>query len=616
MCGIAGFAATVLPESALTTVARMVKSMERRGPDSGGIREWKCAVLGHRRLSIFDLSEAGSQPMVSVDGNVAIVFNGAIYNFHELRLELEGAGHIFRSQTDTEVLVEGYREWGIDRLVARLRGMFAFAIWDNQARTLCLVRDRLGVKPLYFRETISGIVFASTARALKDCGMAGDLDPVAVLEFLEFGFVTDARSIYSGVRKVQAGYIVEWVAGICTERRYWQVPKEESALRISFEDAVEETERMLVEAVRLRLFADVPVGALLSGGIDSALICWAMSKLNANITSFTVGTPGDPADESRDASETARILGISHEIIQLPPDEPPQIDELTAAYGEPFACSSALGMMKLSKAMKPILTVLLTGDGGDDVFLGYSYHERFRRAQRLANAVPRSLAALWPAMRPLFESIPSLRRPKHLLDYATGGIGAVTRVHDGLPYYRERGMLGDRIASLDIASRQIPLSFDSARRLLQDFLDYEQDSRFVSEFMTKVDGATMRYAIEARSPLLDQKIWEFAARLPFSLRMRNGEMKAVLREIVRRRVGARVADRPKRGFTIPVEKWLVEHWRPQLLELAAGSLLEKEGWIRQGSLAGPIANATANGRAPVQLWYLMVLESWLRDQVV
>ena len=614
MCGIAGFAGNPLPECALTTVARLVKSLERRGPDSEGIHEWSTAILGHRRLAIFDLSDAGRQPMLSADSRVGIVFNGAIYNFPELRAELEHCGHKFRSHTDTEVLVEGYREWGIDALVARLRGMFAFAIWDDAAGKLFLVRDRLGVKPLFYHVAGGRIAFASTARALKDCGLAGELDPLAVLEFLEFGFVTDDRSIYSGVRKVPAGRIIEWSFGECAERQYWTVPKEDGQSKVSFDEAVERTEVMLIEAVRLRLFADVPVGALLSGGVDSTLICWAMSRLNANIKSFTIGTPGDPADESADAVETARILGLSHEVIQLPPNEPPQLDELTAAYGEPFACSSALGMMALCKAMKPMLTVLLTGDGGDDVYLGYSYHERFLKAQRLANALPAPAASLWPAVRPLFASIPALRRPRHLLDYATGGLGAVTRVHDGLPYYRARNILGDRLAGLNISRRQIPLSFDSARRLLQDFLDYDQDTRFVAEFMTKVDGAAMRYAIEARSPLLDQEIWDFAARLPFSVRMHNGEPKAVLREIVRRRVGPQVAKRPKRGFTIPVEKWLVEHWRPQLQEIAAGSRLEKEGWIRPGSLAQPVRDAIAQGRAPVQLWYLIVLENWLRAQ--
>jgi asparagine synthase (glutamine-hydrolysing) len=613
MCGIAGFASLDLPETAPSAVARMVQSLERRGPDSEGIHAWPAAILGHRRLSIFDLSDAGRQPMLSADGAVGVVFNGAVYNFLELRAELERDGHRFHSRTDTEILVEGYRAWGIDKLVSRLRGMFAFAVWDDAARRLCLVRDRLGVKPLFYCERPGRIVFASTARALYDAGFAAAIDPAAVLEFLEFGFVTDERSIYSEIHKVKAGHIVEFVEGRITDRPYWTLPHADEHAKISFEDAVAETERLLIEAVRLRLFADVPVGALLSGGIDSSLICWAMSQLNANIRSFTVSTPGDPADETRDAAETARILGIPHAVIELPPGRPPDLDELTASYGEPFACSSALGMLKVCRTIKSMLTVLLTGDGGDDVYLGYSYQQRFLTAQRLAESLPRPAAALWPAIRPLAAALPFLRRPRHLLDYATGGLGAVIRAADGLPWYLARNIPGERLAGHTLAQRRIPPSFDSARHLLQDFLDYDQNTRFVSEFMTKVDGSTMRYAIEARSPLLDQEIWNFAARLPFSLRLHNGELKSVLREIVRRRIGPQVAQRPKRGFTIPVENWLVQHWPDRLRALAAGSMLEREGWIRPGSLQQPVREAIQRGRAPVQLWYLMVLENWLRN---
>jgi asparagine synthase (glutamine-hydrolysing) len=592
----------------------MVRSLERRGPDSEGVHAWQSAILGHRRLSIFDLSEAGRQPMLSRDGSIGVVFNGAIYNFPELRAELEGQGHSFRSRTDTEVLIEGYLAWGLGKLVSRLRGMFAFALWDDTSRKLCLVRDRLGVKPLFFHQNRGDIAFASTARALSDAGLASDPDPQAILEFLEFGFVTDARSIYAGVHKVQAGTIVEWHHGEVRVRRYWELPVEDERSRISFDEAVEETERLLIESVRLRLFADVPVGALLSGGIDSSLICWAMSKLNANIKSFTIGTRGESSDESHQAAETARILGIPHEIVDLPPARPPELDELTAAYGEPFACSSALGMLKVCQAIKPMLTVLLTGDGGDDVFLGYSYQKRFWTAQRIARATPRPLAAAWSPLRPLLGAIPALRRPKHLMDYAFRGLGAVTRASDGLPYYFRRRIAGERLLPGNIDSRNIPFSFDSGKHLLQDFLNYEQSNRFVSEFMTKVDGGAMRYAIEARSPLLDQEIWNFAARLPFSLRLRNGELKAILREIVRRRIGPEVARRKKRGFTIPVEKWLVTNWGDRMRAIASGSLLETDGWIRKGSLKQPVQEAFASGRAPVQLWYLIVLENWFQNK--
>jgi len=612
MCGIAGFAANPLPSTAPDSVRAMLASLARRGPDAEGLHPWPGAVFGHRRLSIFDLSQAGRQPMLSEDGQIGVTFNGAIYNFPELRQELEGAGHRFRSRTDTEILVEGYRAWGIDRLVARLRGMFAFAIWDHPRRTLYLVRDRLGVKPLVYAARNGQIAFASTVRALEAAGFAGEIDPAAVLEYLEFGYVTDQRAIFNGIEKVPASTIVEWRDGTLSRRAYWSLPRMNPDARISFEEAVEETERLLVEAVRLRLFADVPAGVLLSGGIDSSLVCWAMSRLNANLQTYTVGTPDDPCDETGDARHTARLLGISHEMIPLSSNEPPSLDELITAYAEPFSCSSALAMLKVSAAIKSKITVLLTGDGGDDVFLGYPFHRHFQMAQQLANALPEFAARTWPHVRPVADALPFLRRPKHFLDYATGGLGAATRVHDGLPYYQRLNLLGDRLAGLPLAQRQIPLSFASARRALEDLLDYEQRTTFTGEFMTKVDGATMHHALEARAPFLDHTLWDFAAPLPFSVRLRGGELKSILREIVRRRISPEVAARPKQGFTIPVGTWLATRWRTTLEDAFTDSCLDREGWISGPALAAAMRQAFENGRAPVQLWHLLVLERWMR----
>jgi asparagine synthase (glutamine-hydrolysing) len=613
MCGIAGYVGTELPESARAAIPAMLLSLARRGPDAEGTATWPSAILGHRRLSIFDLSDAGRQPMLSDDGQIGVLFNGAIYNFLELRADLEALGHRFRSRCDTEVLVRGYQQWGIDVLVPKLRGMFAFAVWDQPRRTLTLVRDRLGVKPLIYTTRNGAIAFASTVSALRQAGLTGEIDTTAVMEFLEFGWVTDDRTIYQGVSKLAAGTILEWRDGALTQRRYWTLPDVDENSRITFEEAVEETERILVESVKLRLEADVPVGALLSGGIDSSLVCWAMAKLNAKIKAFTVGTPGDDSDETAAAVETARILGIPHQVVDLSSSEAPSLDELISAYGEPFACSSALGMLRVSRAVKPMATVLLTGDGGDDVYLGYPFHKHFWMTQRVARSLPGFAPALWQTFRPLVDVIPPLRRPKHFLDYATGGLGAATRVFDGLPYYYRMGLLGERIASATIAQRQIPLSHDSARRLLSEYLKYEYRMRFVAEFMTKVDGGTMRHAIEARSPLLDHKLWEFAASLPFSVRLHGGMLKAVLREIARRRIGPQVAFRKKQGFTVPVGNWLAGRWKNRLQEeFASGSVLERDGWLRPGAIGEAITQAERRGQAPNQLWYLLVLECWMK----
>lgn len=339
-----------------------------------------------------------------------------------------------------------------------------------------------------------------------------------------------------------------------------------------------------------------------------------MAKSNANIKAFTVSTPDDPADEGPATQETARILGIPHEIVTLPREQHGMLDELTASYGEPFGCQSALAMLRVSAAVKPHATVLLTGDGGDDVFLGYSFHHDYLRAQRLARALPGFAGPVWRSVRPLVHAIPPLRRPKHFLDYATGGLGAVSRAHNGLPFFHSRNMLGDRLSGRDLPQRHIPLSAAAARNLLSEFLDYQQRMWFVAEFMTKVDGATMYHGLEARSPFLDHKLWEFAARLSPQLRLRGGVLKAILREIVSRRISPAIASRKKQGFTIPVERWLLNHWSEALDGIGEGCVLEREGWIRPGALQACIAEASQHQSAPRQLWFLVVLEHWMRKQ--
>jgi asparagine synthase (glutamine-hydrolysing) len=306
MCGIAGLAGLGDDVESRSSVSRMVHALERRGPDGFGIEAWPGAVLGHRRLAIFDLSELGRQPMLSPDRRAGVVFNGAIYNWRALRGELEARGYEFKSRTDTEVLIHGYSEWGIDELVTRLRGMFAFGLWDERKGKLFLVRDRLGVKPLLYSAGDNHIAFASTARALRAGGFGSRIDEQAVVEYLEFGYVTDDRSIYEGVLKVPAATILEWSEGGVSTRRYWQPPVIASAAKISFDEAVEETERLFLGATERRLQADVPVGALLSGGVDSSLVCWAVAHLGGDVTAFTIGTPGDPLDETEDAVSTAR----------------------------------------------------------------------------------------------------------------------------------------------------------------------------------------------------------------------------------------------------------------------------------------------------------------------
>jgi len=592
----------------------MTESLARRGPNGEGVTAWPSAVLGHRRLAIFDLSEAGRQPMVSPDGKIGVVFNGAIYNFKELRRELEQRGYTFRSATDTEVLIHGYREWGIEGLVTRLRGMFAFGLWDDEDELLYLVRDRLGVKPLTFVENRGEIFFASNVRALREAGVVAEVDDEAVAEFLRFGYVTDARTIYRNARKVPAASIVMWHRGTVSTTRYWSPTPPSVDRRVSFDEALEETERLFLESVALRLQSDVPVGVLLSSGIDSALVCWAVAKLGANITAFTVGVPNDPWDETAGARATAAAIGIAHRVLPMSELSISALGELTAAYAEPFACASALGMLGVSRAVANEATVLLTGDGGDDVFLGYPRHRHLLLAQQIAGLLPEGTSTLWPAARRAIPSTGPFRRFRSLTDYVMGGQAAFQGARTSLGFYRENGILGTRLLDSKFVDSSLPERWSTAlgKRALTDYLEHAYRTQFVAEYMTKVDGATMHFGLEARSPFLDQNLWTFVASLPQELRLRGYRLKALLRELAAKRVGPQTSRRRKMGFGIPVHRWLVADWYDAAQALWKQSILEEEGWVDAKAVTRAFGNARKNGAAPASLWYLLVLEMWRR----
>jgi len=599
-------------EAALAAVRRMTADLARRGPDAEGLDCFPTAVLGHRRLAIFDLSEAGKQPMRSADGSLGVVFNGAIYNFKRLREELEYRGCQFRTATDTEVLLHGYQEWGLEPMVRRLRGMFAFGFWDENLKKLYLVRDRLGVKPLVWAEQGSALAFASTVRALFAGGFGGEIDEAAVLDYLEFGWVTQERAIYEGIHKLPPATILEWSASACRQWQYW-APPVTSANGVSFEDAVARTEELFLESVKLRLEADVTVGALLSGGVDSSLVCWAIAKLGANIKAFTIGTDG-LEDETPAATATAQQLGIHHEVIRLSGDSWPGLEELVSAYGEPFSTTSALGILRVSRTVRQQATVLLTGDGGDDVFLGYPEHRHFRLAQLLAGALRFGPGQAWLTVKDALPRKGVARRAANFLNYATGGLGAVAQARDGLPYYEQHGLLAGRLAGATVAARQLRWSMEAGRRVLDDFLAYDRITRFVCEYLTKVDCGAMYYALEARSPFLDQELWQMAAALPYEVRLRKWTLKAVLRELARRHLGARVAEGPKQGFTVPIERWMTTRWRAAVTESFSDSQLARNGWIHGGKLLSHWQSVCNQDAAPAQLWRLYVLEAWLRDR--
>lgn len=616
MCGIAGYLQQRPQGEEAETLARMMTAIARRGPDSKGVHTWPGVWFGHQRLAILDLSPAGAQPMLTADGKTGVVFNGCIYNYRELRDQLQAVGHHFHSQCDTEVLLHGFRQWGMAGMLPRLRGMFAFAIWDENSQTLSLARDRMGVKPLVYASFPGGFAFASSISALEAAGVSRSIRPSAVLEYLEYGFITNTQSVYDNCEKLRDG---EWLErrsdGSLRKNRYWDPPHVSSDSTLDFEQAVQRTEELLIEAVRLRLQSDVPIAALLSGGVDSGLVCWAMREANARVRAFTVGSPGEPEDESEAARQVARHLDIPHEIIPLSQDSGFGLDTFLDAYSEPFAPESAFAVLRVAEAVKPHATVLLTGDGGDESFLGYPFFYNVWRAQRAAKFIPKPLASAWPSMRSLLPSSGPLHRLGNFLSYTTGGIGEYARLHEGLPWLEQNGLLGDRLKSLKLPQRQIPFSAGAGRHLLDDALQLHWDLHFTGEFMTKVDQGTAHFALEARAPFLDHVLWEFAATLPAKLRFHGGTLKAILRAIARRRLGHAVSNRPKQGFTVPVDRWLANPKSPAWEPLLDHPRVVSEGWIAASPLAAAIAETTRQKSVPPALRFLLLFEYWLRRRV-
>src|SRR6185437_14159627 len=425
----------------------------------------------------------------------------------------------------------------------------------------------------------------------------------AIAEYLQLGFIPDDYSIYREARKLPPASILEWHGGKVTIRRYWSSPSVTPS-SLSFEESVESAEEQLLKAVELRLHADVPIGILLSGGIDSALICWAATKLGRRITAYTIGTPGDPWDETAAARSTAEALGLDHRVLDMGQDDQYEMNDLVSAFAEPFACSSALGMLKVSKYVAASSKVLLTGDGGDDVFLGYPRHRHVLMAGKLAPIIPYSLRKWWCKDGSLLPKVGPLCRVATFLDY----VAESPTIH-GRSVMKSK-ILGDRLKNgMDNYGAWVPSVTGS---LISHFLNYEYRNRFVGEYLTKVDGATMHYGLEARSPFLDQDMWEFASSLPYALRLHRWQLKAILREVARRRISPHLAEGRKRGFGVPVHRWIVGPWRP-LVEASLGeSILEKEGWIRPKASSELFQSALKQGEASLQLWYVLALELWMR----
>lgn len=580
MCGICGFARSdgTRPESALLRL--MADQMAHRGPDDAGVEVSETVGFGFRRLAILDLSPAGHQPMWDANGEVMVVFNGEIYNFVELRQELQSQGAVFRSSSDTEVLLQLYLRHGVDAL-QKLDGMFAFAVYDRRTATVLLARDRLGVKPLFYWSGPNGLAFASELSALRQIpGFPGEIDPLALSCYLRLGIIPEWTCIHPDVRKLPPG---AWLRFFVNEGRiegptsYWNLPVVGEGEGGSEKHWLDEIEALLKDATRIRLRSDVPLGLFLSGGIDSGLVAAMAISQERSLSSLTIGFEEEGSDETPLALATARHLTLRPFTRQLRLAEAQTLmSSVMGHFDEPFADSSALPTSLVCAEARKQFTVVLSGDAGDEVFGGYPNHVRawrWRHVDRIPLALrrlgSRSLAAFCPPDSRLRRFARRLGEPVGC--FGLGGKLFAFQDWQDTCLKPEFNLEGNKL--VDLYSRYLSAwpgasSVDLAQRT--DLRQY-----LLEDILVKVDRMSMRHSLEVRSPFLDYRMIELGLRIPSKLRVQNGINKYLLRRLAERHLPREVCDAPKRGFAIPLSEWLFhsrasEDFRQTLLESHSG----------------------------------------------
>jgi asparagine synthase (glutamine-hydrolysing) len=640
MCGVAGFInrlSGMSAEELMSITARMTNAIRHRGPDDAGV--WADAeagiALGHRRLSILDLSAEGHQPMFSANGLFALVFNGEIYNFQDIRADLETHGHRFRGHSDTEVMLAAFEQWGVRRSVERFNGMFSFSVWNRRDRSLQLCRDRMGKKPMYYGWARQTLLFGSELKAFhQHPAFEARIDRNVISLYLRYGYIPAPYSIYQGVYKLPAGSLLTIKASDCgandPPEHYWSVldaARESLASPIEDEgDAFANLEQLLRDAVGIRMVADVPVGAFLSGGIDSSVVVALMQQISSiPVRTFSIGFREASHDESQYAKAVASHLGCAHTELYVTPDEARDaIPGLPHTFDEPFADSSMIPTLLVSRLTRRSVTVALSGDGGDELFGGYTtydscarYFNRQRRMpgplRRLAanclTGVPADVldAALSPAQ--VRNAGARLHRAASVLRHESTGMAyramisqwefpeavALGASEPGTPFADTRysDVAGDEIASM--------MLLDAAVYLPDDIL-------------VKVDRASMAVSLESRCPLLDYRLFELAWRLPMRMKRRDGVGKWILKQLAYKLVPRELLDRPKAGFAVPIAEWLrgpLRQWSDDLLEPRR---------LRQQGLLDPKRVESAwkahrEGRIDhsSRLWAVLMLEAWLDE---
>jgi len=654
MCGIAGIleVGVLSPGEARADLQRMAAAIAHRGPDDEGV--WLDAAAGvglaHRRLSIIDLSPLGHQPMHSSSGRSVVSFNGEIYNFAELRAELTGRGHTFRGGSDTEVLLAACEEWGVRTALERCRGMFALALWSASDRTLYLARDRFGEKPLYYALQDGRLIFGSELKALRaHHAFRGEVSRDALALYLRRGYIPSPHSIYRNVRKVRPGSLLavkrEGRALAITEQQYWrpaavsgrapQLPGDgdgdgDGRRGEAVRRGLDEVHGALEEAIGLQMIADVPVGAFLSGGIDSSLVVSLMQRASTRpVRTFSIGFAEREFDEAPFARAIARHLGTDHtELTVTPRDALAVIPHLAEVYDEPFADPSQIPTMLLCRLARQHVTVSLSGDGGDELFGGYGRYFEVRRRWGRIRCVPTGLRRSAARLVAL--------TPRRALDLA-GGPAAFAGLRNGrtiadhlqrraaqwrartLPeYYHLVGsfwLSPDEIVpgarELDDAASR-PEDWPARASDIAHMMYVDTRLYMPDDVLVKVDRAAMAVALETRVPLLDPRVAQAAWRIPLEVHLKDGGGKWVLRQLLERHVPRALFDRPKMGFGVPINRWLRRELAEWAGDLLAPARLKREGYFAPALIERcwqQHRSSAANWST--QLWIVLMFQSWL-----
>lgn len=621
MCGITGIVGTHQNYVAdAAQVHSMCQTIVHRGPDDEGIFAKGCAALGMRRLSIIDLS-SGHQPIHNEDRSIWVVFNGEIYNFPELRRQLQSRGHRFYTNTDTEVLVHLYEDSGAG-CVDKLRGMFAFAIWDEHRQRLLLARDRFGKKPLYYALTKERLLFGSEIKAiLAVAPELCEVDPEGLLNFFYFGYIPDPLTAFTRIRKLSPGHLLEFAAGQVRVTKYWELPRYGVYEPSSEEECLEEMEKRLAEAVRIRLISDVPLGALLSGGVDSSTVVALMARESSRqVKTFSIGFSKSDFNEAQHARVVAQHFGTEHHELFVEPQIEETVQQLTRSLEEPFGDSSMVPTYHVCQLARQHVTVALAGDGGDELFAGYERYKKYLR-RRWLRAFPPGTGRLYREQ--IHPRIPSEWRGGRFL-------------YNLSLSFRERYL--DEISVLPAALRERSIfSKDflywadkqpSPYNLFRSYLDegptsdplssvqyLDAKTYLAGDILTKVDRMSMATSLEVRAPLLDHVFAEWAVQLSPRWRMRFGEMKYILKKLAERvGVPKQVLYRRKQGFSMPLVHWMRQEPSPALLEILLEPKTIQRGYLNLEGVRRRIREHRQGLRdRSWEIWHLLVFELWHRN---